>query len=131
MDGETIQTASGLEYVEIAEGKGAHPKTGESVSVHYTGWLKSGQKFDSSLDRGQPLRLLSLEAEAAGGRPRLNNGFVGYPFNRTGTTRCAARTRWPASGPAQCRPQARGHSPSLERLPANRPWRAPDLGSSG
>ena len=34
---------------------GARPKAGESVSVHYTGWLKSGQKFDSSHDRGQPL----------------------------------------------------------------------------
>ena len=54
MDEQTIQTATGLEYVEIVEGTGARPKTGESVSVHYTGWLKSGQKFDSSLDRGQP-----------------------------------------------------------------------------
>ena len=55
MDEQAIQTASGLEYVEIVEGKGARPKAGESVSVHYTGWLKSGTKFDSSRDRGQPL----------------------------------------------------------------------------
>ena len=55
MDEQTIQTASGLEYVEIVEGKGPRPKAGESVSVHYTGWLKSGEKFDSSRDRGQPL----------------------------------------------------------------------------
>jgi FKBP-type peptidyl-prolyl cis-trans isomerase len=55
MDEKTIQTATGLEYVEIAEGTGAQPKLGDSVSVHYTGWLKSGQKFDSSHDRGQPL----------------------------------------------------------------------------
>ena len=54
-DEQTIQTASGLEYVEILEGTGARPKTGDSVSVHYTGWLKSGQKFDSSVDRGEPL----------------------------------------------------------------------------
>jgi FKBP-type peptidyl-prolyl cis-trans isomerase len=52
---DTIQTATGLEYVEILEGTGAQPKPGDSVSVHYTGWLKSGQKFDSSHDRGQPL----------------------------------------------------------------------------
>src|SRR5262249_8479506 len=52
---EPIQTATGLEYVEIVEGTGAQPKPGDSVSVHYTGWLKSGQKFDSSHDRGQPL----------------------------------------------------------------------------
>jgi peptidylprolyl isomerase len=50
-----IETASGLGYVEIVEGTGARPKPGDSVTVHYTGWLKSGQKFDSSVDRGQPL----------------------------------------------------------------------------
>ena len=55
MDEQAIQTASGLEYVEIVGGTGARPKAGESVSVHYTGWLKSGTKFDSSRDRGQPL----------------------------------------------------------------------------
>ena len=54
MDEKVIQTASGLEYVEITEGTGASPKTGDTVSVHYTGWLKSGQKFDSSVDRGEP-----------------------------------------------------------------------------
>ena len=54
MDEKAIQTASGLEYVEITEGSGASPKTGATVSVHYTGWLKSGQKFDSSVDRGEP-----------------------------------------------------------------------------
>lgn len=54
MDEKVIQTASGLEYVEIAEGTGARPKEGDTVSVHYTGWLKSGQKFDSSVDRGEP-----------------------------------------------------------------------------
>ena len=55
MDEQVIQTATGLKYVEIVEGSGAQPKPGDSVSVHYTGWLKSGQKFDSSHDRGQPL----------------------------------------------------------------------------
>ena len=55
---QVIQTATGLEYVEILEGTGAQPKGGDSVSVHYTGWLKSGQKFDSSHDRGQPLVFL-------------------------------------------------------------------------
>ena len=54
-DEQVVETASGLGYVDIVEGTGAKPKTGDSVSVHYTGWLKSGQKFDSSLDRGQPL----------------------------------------------------------------------------
>jgi peptidylprolyl isomerase len=55
MDEQVIETSSGLGYVEIVEGTGPTPKTGDSVSVHYTGWLKSGQKFDSSHDRGEPL----------------------------------------------------------------------------
>ncbi len=55
MNEEIIDTASGLGYVDLVEGTGPRPKTGDSVSVHYTGWLKSGQKFDSSHDRGQPL----------------------------------------------------------------------------
>ena len=54
MDEQVIQTATGLEYADIVEGTGARPKPGETVSVHYTGWLKSGQKFDSSVDRGEP-----------------------------------------------------------------------------
>jgi peptidylprolyl isomerase len=55
MDEEIIETATGLGYVDLVEGTGARPKTGDSVSVHYTGWLKSGKKFDSSVDRGEPL----------------------------------------------------------------------------
>jgi peptidylprolyl isomerase len=49
-----ITTASGLKYIEIAEGTGETPKTGQTVSVHYTGTLESGKKFDSSRDRNQP-----------------------------------------------------------------------------
>jgi peptidylprolyl isomerase len=55
MDEHVIETATGLGYVEILEGTGAGPRAGDTVSVHYTGWLKSGQKFDSSRDRGEPL----------------------------------------------------------------------------
>ena len=54
MDEQIVETATGLGYVDLVEGTGQRPKTGDSVSVHYTGWLKSGQKFDSSHDRGQP-----------------------------------------------------------------------------
>ena len=46
-----ITTASGLKYVEIAEGSGEMPTKGQTVSVHYTGTLENGKKFDSSRDR--------------------------------------------------------------------------------
>ena len=53
-DEKVITTKSGLKYVELEEGKGEEAKTGDTVSVHYTGWLKDGTKFDSSKDRNQP-----------------------------------------------------------------------------
>jgi peptidylprolyl isomerase len=51
---DTVTTPSGLKYVEIKEGDGATPKTGQTVVVHYTGTLENGTKFDSSRDRNQP-----------------------------------------------------------------------------
>lgn len=51
-----VKTASGLQYQDISQGTGAAPQQGQTVSVHYTGWLADGKKFDSSLDRGQPLQ---------------------------------------------------------------------------
>jgi peptidylprolyl isomerase len=44
----------GLRYAVVREGVGEGAHAGEKVSVHYTGWLTSGQKFDSSRDRGEP-----------------------------------------------------------------------------
>jgi FKBP-type peptidyl-prolyl cis-trans isomerase FkpA len=48
-------TASGLQYLVITEGKGASPKATDTVKVHYVGTLLDGTKFDSSIDRGQPV----------------------------------------------------------------------------
>ncbi len=50
----TVTTESGLQYEDLTEGAGAEAKAGQSVSVHYTGWLTDGQKFDSSKDRNDP-----------------------------------------------------------------------------
>jgi peptidylprolyl isomerase len=54
-DLQEIETPSGLKYVELAEGTGVQPKSGQQVSVHYTGWLTNGTKFDSSHDRREPI----------------------------------------------------------------------------
>jgi len=47
-------TSSGLQYDDLLVGQGAVAQAGQYVSVHYTGWLTNGRKFDSSLDRGDP-----------------------------------------------------------------------------
>ena len=53
--GNYLKTASGLEYEDIVVGTGASPTQGKNVKVHYTGTLTNGTKFDSSVDRGQPI----------------------------------------------------------------------------
>jgi FKBP-type peptidyl-prolyl cis-trans isomerase len=52
--GDGIKTESGLQYWDIKVGAGAIAKTGDKVKVHYTGWLTTGKKFDSSVDANQP-----------------------------------------------------------------------------
>ena len=45
---------SGLKYEDTTPGTGAAASAGQQVSVHYTGWLTNGSKFDSSKDRNEP-----------------------------------------------------------------------------
>ncbi len=49
-----VTTDSGLRYIDLIVGKGHEAQLGDTASVHYTGWLEDGRKFDSSLDRKQP-----------------------------------------------------------------------------
>lgn len=62
-EGKIVTTKSGLKYEDLTEGTGQATKAGDTVSVHYTGWLKDGTKFDSSKDRGKP-----FEFPLGGGR---------------------------------------------------------------
>jgi FKBP-type peptidyl-prolyl cis-trans isomerase FkpA len=50
-EGKEVTTSSGLQYIDL---NGATAQAGQTVTVHYSGWLESGKKFDSSVDRGQP-----------------------------------------------------------------------------
>ncbi len=51
---KTVKLADGLSYVDLVVGRGAMPRVGQTVRVHYTGTLVDGKKFDSSRDRGTP-----------------------------------------------------------------------------
>jgi FKBP-type peptidyl-prolyl cis-trans isomerase len=54
VNGTPQETGSGLQIVEILDGTGPEARSGQEVTVHYTGWLTNGTKFDSSRDRGEP-----------------------------------------------------------------------------
>ena len=63
-----------LKIEELSEGSGAEAASGQQVQVHYTGWLTDGTKFDSSLDRGQPL---AFQLGAGQVIPGWERGVVG------------------------------------------------------
>ncbi len=96
--GNEVTTPTGLRYVDQVEGTGPSPQVGQKVSVHYTGTLESGVKFDSSRDPGkQPLEFVvgsggmikgfdeGVRTMKVGGRrkliipPKIGYGAAGKP----------------------------------------------------
>jgi FKBP-type peptidyl-prolyl cis-trans isomerase FkpA len=94
--GKPKHTPSGVSYWEIKEGTGDIAKKGQTVSVHYTGWLTDGKKFDSSVDRKQPFQFKlesgviqgwidGVQGMKVGGKrqlkvpPELGYGSRGFP----------------------------------------------------
>ncbi len=51
---KAVTTPSGLKYIDVVVGTGEQPQKGQNVTVHYTGTLEDGTKFDSSRDRNRP-----------------------------------------------------------------------------
>lgn len=92
-----VLTASGLQYIDLIVGTGPVPKEGETVVVHYTGWLTNGKKFDSSVDRKLPFEFVlgrgqvikgwdeGVASMHVGGKrkltipPQIAYGAQGYP----------------------------------------------------
>jgi FKBP-type peptidyl-prolyl cis-trans isomerase len=54
--GKEVVTASGLKYVDLKVGEGDEARSGKVIELHFTGWLENGTKFESSRDRGEPLK---------------------------------------------------------------------------
>lgn len=93
--GSAQTTASGLKYIIENPGTGAAPSATSQVTVHYSGYLLNGNKFDSSVDRGQPATFglnqvipgwtEGLQLLKEGGKakliipPNLGYGDNGYP----------------------------------------------------
>lgn len=63
-----------LKIEDLVVGTGAEAKTGDTLRVHYTGWLENGTKFDSSLDRGEPIEFVLGKGEVIAG---WEQGLVG------------------------------------------------------
>jgi len=51
---QVVTTESGLQYIDLVVGTGRQAELGDTATVHYTGWLADGKKFDSSVDRKEP-----------------------------------------------------------------------------
>ena len=74
-----MKTASGLEYTDTVVGTGDSPQKGKRVSVHYTGRLADGKKFDSSVDRGQPFEFRDLDGAPEWTRSNKHTGIRKLP----------------------------------------------------
>ncbi len=67
VSGEAVTTSSNLQYIGIGEGTGEAPQAGQTVVVHYTGWLTDGTIFDSSRNRGVPFEFVLGVGEVIAG----------------------------------------------------------------
>jgi uncharacterized damage-inducible protein DinB len=70
----TVVEFYGLRYIDVKMGDGAPAAPGQEYTVHYTGWLRNGTKFDSSVDRNAPLNFVQGRRQVIAG---WDSGFEG------------------------------------------------------
>jgi FKBP-type peptidyl-prolyl cis-trans isomerase len=75
--GNEITTSSGMKYVDLKVGDGATPKMGQSVQVHYIGWLANGTEFNNSHKLGKPAEFALGTGLIAGWNEALQSMKVG------------------------------------------------------
>ncbi|MFL3022080.1 MAG: FKBP-type peptidyl-prolyl cis-trans isomerase [Cytophagales bacterium] len=92
---DAVKTESGLRYVIEKTGQGENAAPGDNVSVHYTGMLLDGEKFDSSLDRGDPLNFTLGQGMVIRG---WDEGITYFNKNSKGTIYIPSSLGYGASG---------------------------------
>ncbi len=102
--GDGVKTDSGLQYWDIKLGLGPLAKAGDHVKVHYTGWLSTGKKFDSSVDARQPYDFTLGQGEVIKG---WDEGVVAMKVGGKRQLRIPAEMAYGAEGhPPQIPPNA-------------------------
>src|SRR5690349_21034139 len=80
VNGPVVENLS-MHYIDISAGNGASAAPGKQYTVHYTGWLRNGTKFDSSVDRKEPFKFVQ-------GRRQVISGWeVGFEGMKVGGKR--------------------------------------------
>jgi len=93
--GTPVTTKSGLKYWDVKKGSGAEAKAGQTVKVHYTGWLTNGTKFDSSVDRKEPFEFRLGAGDVIKG---WDEGVAGMKVGGTRQLRIPPELGYGASG---------------------------------
>ena len=101
--GDGVKTASGLQYWDIKAGAGVVAKEGSHVTVHYTGWLTTGKKFDSSVDAHQPFDFTIAQGDVIKG---WDEGVAGMKVGGKRQLRIPPELGYGASGSGPIPPNA-------------------------
>ena len=101
--GDGVKTTSGLQYWDIKVGTGAVAKDGSHVTVHYSGWLTTGKRFDSSVDAHHPFDFTIAQGDVIKG---WDEGVVGMKVGGKRQLRIPPELGYGAGGSGPIPPNA-------------------------